>query len=354
MNDQTGNKVPQLPQDPRRPEDVRGAGNAPQGMTPYTPAAPVIKPLPFWAGIVWCVAAGACAGLSPLIAPLFAGFGFALLAGNRGARESALASVCLILPAIATSLLFKATGYEDSVFACIAGIVGADLYLRNKLTPGTACMAVAVLGTVLLVSSELVARAMGTSMATLVDGVLASYQEAFGATSMDMRLVFEQMRGIVAAIWPTAFYMIAFGGFVLAQLGAFVAAKRQRIDLGIRVPFTQFDLPLWVVALLIVALVLLAFSRALPAFEGIITMVGGTLLGTLRLAFATQGFACLSWFRSTKHLRGIIGLIITVVAAYLEFNLFVLTIVGILDVWVNFRRLPRGVKVTVQDSTDRS
>ena len=38
----------------------------------------------------------------------------------------------------------------------------------------------------------------------------------------------------------------------------------------------------------------------------------------------------------------------------LEFNLFVLTIVGILDVWVNFRRLPRGVKVTVQDSTDRS
>ncbi|MBQ3338015.1 MAG: hypothetical protein IJG82_00210, partial [Atopobiaceae bacterium] len=173
MNDQTGNKVPQLPQDPRRPEDVRGAGNAPQGMTPYAPAAPVVKPLPFWAGIVWCVAAGACAGLSPLIAPLFAGFGFALLTGNGGVRESVLASACLIVPAIATSLLFKATGYEDSVFACIAGIVGADLYLRNKLTPGTACMAVAVLGTVLLVSSELVARAMGTSMATLVDGVLA-------------------------------------------------------------------------------------------------------------------------------------------------------------------------------------
>ena len=90
MNDQTGNKVPQLPQDPRRPEDVRGAGNAPQGMTPYAPAAPVVKPLPFWAGIVWCVAAGACAGLSPLIAPLFAGFGFARC--SRGTAACAKAS----------------------------------------------------------------------------------------------------------------------------------------------------------------------------------------------------------------------------------------------------------------------
>ena len=73
-------------------------------------------------------------------------------------------------------------------------------------------------------------------------------------------------------------------------------------------------------------------------------MVGGTLLCSLRLAFATQGYAVLTWFRHNKRWYGLVGLAIIVIAVYLEFNMFVLTIVGILDIWANLRHLSRGVR----------
>lgn len=44
----------------------------------------------------------------------------------------------------------------------------------------------------------------------------------------------------------------------------------------------------------------------------------------------------------------------TIVAGLvLEDQFYVMTIVGLIDVWKNFRHLPRGVKTTIQSNTDQ-
>lgn len=353
MRDQADNKVPQPSQDPGHTGGLHPGGEVPKGTIMLPDTGMPLGPLAFWKALAWCVAAGACAGFSPVVAPLFAGFGYAALAGRGNLRMRAICAIGLIVPAVACALFFRTAGIEDAVLSCVVGMTGAHLYLRNRLTPGIACICVAVIGLVLLAASELSARMAGTTLAALATEVLDDYQQALGSSSIETRMVFDQLRTLFDAIWPTAFFTIAFAEFLLSLAGALIGARRQRIDVGERVPFQHFDLPLWVVGLLIAGIVLLALSAAVPTLGDAFMLAGGTILGTLRLAFATQGYAVLSWFEHKRGWRGLIGLVITAAAFYLELNMFVLTIVGILDVWINLRHLSRGVRVTVQDPPDK-
>ena len=337
------------------PRPEQSAGDEAQRVgTIMVPGTPALKPLPLWQAVAWCVAAGACAGVSPIIAPLFVGFGYAILAGNGGVREQVIACAALVLSAAGSAFALRLAGVEDAVFACIVGMVGSHLYLRNKLTPGISCMSVALLSALFLAVSEGIARLAGTTLAGQFSAIMDVYLGSLDSLPIESRMLIAQMRTIVDAIWPSAFVMIAFAGFVLSIVGARLGSRRLAADTVARAPFDQFDLPLWMVACLIASIVAIAAAQALPAYTDTLLMVGGTLLMSLRLAFATQGYAVLSWFRHTRGWYGLIGLIITVIAFYLEFNMFVLTIVGVLDIWTNFRHLTRGVRVTIQDPTDRS
>ena len=335
-------------------DEQRQENTQPAGMVVFSGNGAAISPLSRGKAIAWCVAAGACAGISPILAPLFVGLGYAVLAGEGGARERLLAGVCLIAPAVLCSVLFRLTGIEDAVFSCVVGMVGSHLFVRGKLTPGVACISVAALSALFFAVSEAIARLAGTSLAAQFSAILDLYLEQFSSDSIEVSAALANMRPIVEAIWPTAFVIIAFAGFVLSIAGARVGARRQRIDVGEQVAFELFDLPLWVVGCLIASIAILALSTAVPPYEALLKTAGGTLLCSLRLAFATQGYAVLSWFRRSKGWFGLVGLAITVLAFYFEFNLFVLPIVGVLDVWINLRHLNRGARVTIQEPTDRS
>lgn len=335
-------------------EEQRSDEAAPAGTVALYDARASLKPLSKGMAVAWCVASGVCAGISPLIAPLFVGFAYALVAGCGGMRERLLAAACLIVPAVICVAVLGFTSFEDALFACIVGITAAQLFLAGKLTPGIACISVVILSALLLAVSEAIVRLAGTTLATQFALVIDVYLDALEASSIEMQAAVAQMRTIVNAIWPTAFVIIAFMGFALATFGARIGAARQLVDLSSFEPFDRFDLPLWMVGCLIGAIAILSLSRAIPSQADLLAMVGGTMLCSLRLAFATQGYAVLAWLKHTRGWYGLLGVIITVIAVFLEFNMFVLTIVGVLDVWMNIRHLDRGVRVTIQDPADRS
>ena len=148
MSEQTDNTRP--PQPPRRPGDdgQRTVNATPTGMVAVSNGARVIKPLSFGAAVAWCVAAGVCAGISPIMSSLFVGFAYTLMAGNGGMRERLIAVACTVVPAVLCVFALQFSGFEDAVFSCIVGIAGSHLYLRGKLTPGVACIARGVWGCV--------------------------------------------------------------------------------------------------------------------------------------------------------------------------------------------------------------
>ena len=343
--------------------DREDGGSGQQALATRTPGRAALAPLPLGAVAALCVVAGLCAGVYPVLAAFAVGMGYAAFvasgsagsAGTSGSAWSRPAACALIaVPAIASALLFGLAGVEDAVAACAVGIVAAELYLRGRLGAGSACLAVAVLSSLLFAVSEGIARLAGTSLYEQFSLVIDLYLQEVGELSIDAQALLDQVKAIVEAIWPSAFSLIVFAEFALASRGAATGAARQGAAIDGNQPFVQFDVPLWVVGCLIAAIAALAAAQALPAYAGALTTVGGSLLCTLRLAFAVQGFAVLLWFMRSRGARGLMSAFIVGIAFYLELNMFVLTIVGVLDVWANLRRLNRGARVTIQDPAERS
>ena len=61
----------------------------------------------------------------------------------------------------------------------------------------------------------------------------------------------------------------------------------------------------------------------------------------------------LTWFFREKRMGSFASTVFTLLALYLELQFYIMTIVGLVDVWRNFRHLPRGKKVTVQDASNQ-
>ena len=77
-------------------------------------------------------------------------------------------------------------------------------------------------------------------------------------------------------------------------------------------------------------------------------MVSGNALLTVRYALAAQGLAVLAWQARARKVPRFTCVAVVLVAMYLEAQFIVMSVVGLLDIWGNFRHLPRGEEQPVQ------
>ena len=71
-------------------------------------------------------------------------------------------------------------------------------------------------------------------------------------------------------------------------------------------------------------------------------MVVTNVILAVRFALAAQGLAVLSWVIREKKPSGLMAALAVIAALYLEVQFIVMSIVGLVDVWRNFRHLERG------------
>ena len=73
-----------------------------------------------------------------------------------------------------------------------------------------------------------------------------------------------------------------------------------------------------------------------------VLMVSANLVMALRFALLAQGMGVLSWFLEEKNVGALGRTLAAVAGLYLEAQFIVVSIVGLVDVWANFRHLVRG------------
>ena len=89
------------------------------------------------------------------------------------------------------------------------------------------------------------------------------------------------------------------------------------------------------------------------AYSNAVNMISANVLVALRIAFAIQGFAIITWPIQTKHVGAFAGACTIVAGLFFEDQFYGMTLLGLVDVWKNFRHLPRGVKTTIQSNADQ-
>lgn len=300
------------------------------------------------AGLVVCGIGGFVATTSlAILAPALVAFGLVSCAPRGLVREMLLGLVVSLAVAAGGILLtgaeFSADGLYDAaevIIAAAAAFAVALALVRGRLTPGAICIVMAALTACHLALDALVVSASGVTLPQAVSQLIADLREQLSETSATTAAQMESTLSLLEVLWPSGYVMAALVEGLMALLGTWLAAS-QRKELA-RPRLADFDLPLWVVTALVVSVAGLAVAYTFSGAPDAVLLVSANLAVALRFAFTAQGAGVIVWFLDHKGVGTVGRALIALLGLYLEVQFIVVSIVGLVDVWANFRHLQGG------------
>lgn len=294
-------------------------------------------------GALWFALGSFTSFVIPFFGVVMMGYGARELLEARGSRGFLLAvAEGIVITAVA---LFANSGMGMLLVGEVLCVLGVVWCMRNHAATLAGICAVIVATALVNIGIEAaVATAAGSSLSQVVDGLLAymvSVAQDAAGTGIQAELIVRQIAPVLKALWPFTYVASAGMDALAAGIGSYLMYVRTS---GIpRVPaIVAFDMPMWPVGVLIASI--LGLSASLSGFPGaeVLLSVSVTALMSVRFIFAIQGFAVVLTFANRFRFGCLGRTLLLVLSIWLETMFFIVSIVGLIDVWANFRKLTRG------------
>lgn len=314
------------------------------GIVPYgAPTGEKHPELGTVVGIAVAALGGAVASSdASALAPALTAFGVtSAFRGGRANKIGAVAAACVCAVVFAVSL--GPASMVDSLIVTVAAAVVARVLAHGRMTSGGACIAVAAISAARLADDAAFAALAGTSLQATFKAVVDALASGLTDITPTAASGLEVLRSAIALLWPTAYVVAGLGEYLFVQFGTWLASPRKEDGSQVDLPrLSEFDVPLWVVAVLAAGGIGLAVALTWADAPEVVLMASANVLLAVRFAFAAQGFGVLSWLCGTRKWGPLACVLVAVMGLILEARFFVLTVAGVVDVWANFRRLSRG------------
>lgn len=294
-------------------------------------------------GALWFALGPFTSFVIPFFGVVMMGYGARELLEARGSRGFLFAvAEGIVITAVA---LFANSGMGMLLVGEVLCVLGVVWCMRNHAATLAGICAVIVATALVNIGIEAaVATAAGSSLSQVVDGLLAymvSVAQDAAGTGIQAELIVRQIAPVLKALWPFTYVASAGMDALAAGIGSYLMYVRTS---GIpRVPaIVAFDMPMWPVGVLIASI--LGLSASLSGFPGaeVLLSVSVTALMSVRFIFAIQGFAVVLTFANRFRFGCLGRTLLLVLSIWLETMFFIVSIVGLIDVWANFRKLTRG------------
>lgn len=294
-------------------------------------------------GALWFALGSFTSFVIPFFGVVMMGYGARELLEARGSRGFLFAvAEGIVITAVA---LFANSGMGMLLVGEVLCVLGVVWCMRNHAaTLAGICAVIVVTALVNIGIEAAVATAAGSSLSQVVDGLLAymvSVAQDAAGTGIQAELIVRQIAPVLKALWPFTYVASAGMDALAAGIGSYLMYVRTS---GIpRVPaIVAFDMPMWPVGVLIASI--LGLSASLSGFPGaeVLLSVSVTALMSVRFIFAIQGFAVVLTFANRFRFGCLGRTLLLVLSIWLETMFFIVSIVGLIDVWANFRKLTRG------------
>lgn len=294
-------------------------------------------------GALWFALGSFASFVIPFFGVVMMGYGARELLEARGPRGFLFAvAEGIVITAVA---LFANSGMGMLLVGEVLCVLGVVWCMRNHAATLAGICAVIVATALVNIGIEAaVATAAGSSLSQVVDGLLAymvSVAQAAAGTGLQAELIVRQIAPVLKALWPFTYVASAGMDALAAGIGSYLMYVRTS---GIpRVPaIAAFDMPMWPVGVLIASI--LGLSASLSGFPGaeVLLSASVTALMSVRFIFAIQGFAVVLTFANRFRFGCLGRTLLLVLSIWLETMFFIVSIVGLIDVWANFRKLTRG------------
>ena len=326
------------------------AGQRGGAIVPSSGVPQARKALPLALGYVLCALGGALAPSSSLGASLLVGFGMVVVSSGRPVSTRALGILAAVVPAAALGAM-TGSSIASSVVTCGIAVALAILACERKVTAGALCALVAT-GTLLQLGADaLLALCQGTTLVTGINSVLEECLEQFGAAYSATSDTLNLVRQLMRLVWPVSYVTSVLLALLFACLGVRAASTRVGDSKPELQKFTEFDLPLWMVAVFVGSVVCVAVALTVNAgWADVLLAIGANVILAARFALAAQGLSVLFWLLDQKKANRVAKVLFGLVALVLELQFIVMSLVGLVDVWFNFRCLQRGVSSDVHEN----
>lgn len=294
-------------------------------------------------GALWFALGSFASFVIPFFGVVMMGYGARELLEARGPRGFLFAvAEGIVITAVA---LFANSGMGMLLVGEVLCVLGVVWCMRNHAATLAGICAVIVATALVNIGIEAaVATAAGSSLSQVVDGLLAymvSVAQDAAGTGIQAELIVRQIAPVLKALWPFTYVASAGMDALAAGIGSYLMYVRTS---GIpRVPaIAAFDMPMWPVGVLITSI--LGLSASLSGFPGaeVLLSASVTALMSVRFIFAIQGFAVVLTFANRFRFGCLGRTLLLVLSIWLETMFFIVSIVGLIDVWANFRKLTRG------------
>lgn len=280
-------------------------------------------------------------------------FGAWLLARKEEGRTVLAVAGCLG-PGIALS--FATWDYASLVLPCALAALAIALLLPGRVSITSVVVLVAALTALLIGADASLVMLQGEDFAAYVQALLDELREVMtaslttGTSSVSASAAVDSTVELLGRTWPLIYVMRSFS-CVLFGLAGLVIARRDSYQ-RVSAAYKRFDVPLWLVALFIVSLACLAGRVLLTGMPDIWGNVALNVIVCLRVVFFLQGFAVLLSLMDS-HGWGAYRRVLAISAALLaEMSLSIMCVVGLIDVWANFRKLPRVARSVRHEASE--
>lgn len=189
----------------------------------------------------------------------------------------------------------------------------------------------------------------GTNLAEVTSAMLMEVARASVGRGVEAELALVSIEPLISVIWPMVYVLSAALDALGAGFGSFLGSVQRPASWGempapgqrLRVPqISLFDAPLWAVGVLALSVLGMGASFAAVPESQILRTVSVTLFLAVRIIFLIQGLGVILGLLGRWHIGCFGRFAVIMVATWLEV-MFVVSIIGLIDVWANFRKLPR-------------
>ena len=230
-------------------------------------------------------------------------------------------------------------------FVALLVIIGG---MRNRsplvaIVPLTAVVALGSIGST-VVYATLRGETFLAFMKERTDAAVEAFVTTAGGVGADGTIAGvepEMLADLMYRLWPADYFTTALLGAALAVVAAGWAANRVGAEVRRLPRLDVLDLSPHVIWPFIAAFALLAAARIVEDPQGIVTGAGLNLLIGVRMLLLAQGMGVVSSFYRRIGLGVLARRTGYVLLLIVDAVLPVVSMVGLIDFWANFRKLPR-------------
>ena len=296
-------------------------------------------------GVVWSLIGSTFVPVVPVLSNVLIAFGATLAYGNGGRRGQIISLLAaLVAGGVSTYLTLDVYGLPMTLVSVACAFTLSWALVSGRFNTSWLLVAAAAVTAAMIGIDTVSTSLQGTTITNVVANVVDKVVEAsIGSLDLEGTTALLETRDQMVMYWPTIYFVVGASTAVCSLLGARVAARASNVQVvsGLEA-IAHYDVPLWVAVLFALGVAAQLLGPHLPAWREEVAMVGANVIMITRLALAQQGLSVLQWWLREHNVRWFTRTFAVFAAVWLEMLFALASVVGLLDVAMNFRRLDRG------------